>query len=155
MNMKKILNAMTAMAAVALLTACDIETSGNGRLDGFWHLCSVDTLQTGGHTDLSERRVFWGVQYKLISLRDVDTDRNHGYYVRFRQTGDSLITSSPYKDNWHQDQGDDGGDHPIDNPKLLAPYGINNLEEGFRKESLNGSTMVLKSKTLRLKFRKM
>ena len=78
----------------------------------------------------------------------------HGYYLRFRQTGDSIITSTPYKDNWHEDKGENGGDHPIDDPTLLAPYGINNLEEGFAKEKLTGGRMVLRSKTLRLHFKK-
>ena len=54
----------------------------------------------------------------------------------------------------YQDKGDNGGDHPIDDPTLLAPYGINNLEEEFVKEKLNGSKMILRSKTLRLKFKR-
>ena len=64
------------------------------------------------------------------------------------------VTHTPYKDNWHQDKGDNGGDHPIDDPKLLAPYGINNLEEEFIKEKLDGGQMILRSKTLRLKFKR-
>ena len=98
--------------------------------------------------------MFWGVQYKLISVRDVDKDKQHGYYLRFKQTSDKIVTHTPYKDNWHQDKGDNGGDHPIDDPKLLAPYGINNLEEEFVKEKLNGGQMILRSKTLRLKFKR-
>lgn len=43
-----------------LLTSCDIETSDNGDLDGYWHLVRVDTLATGVSSDLSETRVFWG-----------------------------------------------------------------------------------------------
>ena len=50
--------------------------------------------------------------------------------------------------------GDKAGDHPIDDPKLLAPYGINNLEEEFVKEKLDGGQMILRSKTLRLKFKR-
>ena len=38
--------------------------------------------------------------------------------------------------------------------EVLAPYGINNLEEHYQKESLTGSRMTLKSKTLRLFFKK-
>jgi hypothetical protein len=36
----------------------------------------------------------------------------------------------------------------------LAPYGINNLEEEFVKEKLDGGQMILRSKTLRLKFKR-
>ena len=144
---------MAAFVLVAL-ASCEIETSGNGDFDGFWPLERVDTLATGGTLDLSKKRVFWGVQYKLIYVRDIDKDRSSGYYLRFVQTRDKITTMSPDKGNWHQDNGEDGGDHPIDDPTLLAPYGINNLEEEFVKEKLNGGQMILRSKTLRLKFKR-
>lgn len=137
-----------------IATSCQIETSDNGDFDGFWHMERIDTLATGGTLDLSNKRLFWGVQAKLISVRNIDVDSNHGYYLRFRQTADSIVTFSPYKDNWHQDSGDNGGDIPVVDPILLSPYGINNIEEGFIKERLNGSRMTLRSKTLRLHFRK-
>ena len=63
------------------------------------------------------------------------------------------MTHTPYKNNWHQDV-ENGGDHPIDDPTQLAPYGINNLEEEFVKEKLDGGQMILRSKTLRLKFKR-
>lgn len=138
---------------VSMLYSCDIETSDNGDFDGFWHLEQVDTLATGGVSDFSKARVFWGVQAKLVSVRDVDKDGNFGYYLRFRQTGDSIIMHSPYKNNWHQDR-ENGGDLPVSDATLLAPYGINNLEEGFLKEHLSGGKMVLRSKTLRLRFKR-
>lgn len=154
MATKGLLKTIIATLAIVSLTSCEIETSDNGDFDGFWHLERVDTLATGGTCDLSKKRVFWGVQYKLISVRDIDNDNLHGYYLRFNQTRDKIVTHTPYKDNWHQDKGDNGGDHPIDDPTLLAPYGINNLEEEFVKEKLNGSKMILRSKTLRLKFKR-
>ena len=143
-----------ATFAIVTLASCEIETSDNGDFDGFWHLERVDTLATGGTLDLSKKRVFWGVQYKLINVRDVDKDASSGYYLRFVQTRDKITTKSPYKNNWHQDNGEDGGDIPVDDPTLLAPYGINNLEEEFVKEKLNSGQMILRSKTLRLKFKR-
>ena len=154
MTAKRLFKTILAAFVLVALASCEIETSGNGDFDGFWHLERVDTLATGGTLDLSKKRVFWGVQYKLIYVRDIDKDRSSGYYLRFVQTRDKITTEWPYKDNWHQDNGEDGGDHPIDDPKLLAPYGINNLEEEFVKEKLNGGQMILRSKTLRLKFKR-
>ena len=151
---KRLFKTILAAFALVALASCEIETSDNGDFDGFWHLERVDTLATGGTTDLSKKRVFWGVQYKLISVYDIDKEGTFGYYLRFKQTRDQIVTYSPYKNNWHQDNGDDGGDHPIDDPTLLAPYGINNLEEEFVKEKLNGGQMILRSKTLRLKFKR-
>ena len=154
MATKGLLKTIIATLAIVSLASCEIETSDNGDFDGFWHLERVDTLASGGTCDLSKKRVFWGVQYKLISVYDTDKEGTFGYSLRFTQTRVKIVTKSPYKNNWHQDKGDNGGDHPIDDPTLLAPYGINNLEEEFVKEKLNGSKMILRSKTLRLKFKR-
>lgn len=153
MTVKRLFNTILATIALTTLASCEIETSGNGDFDGFWHLERVDTLATGGTLDLSKKRVFWGVQYKLISVYDIDKEGTFGYYLRFKQTSDQIVTHTPYKNNWHQDV-ENGGDHPIDDPTQLAPYGINNLEEEFVKEKLDGGQMILRSKTLRLKFKR-
>lgn len=153
MTVKRLFNTILATIALTTLASCEIETSDNGDFDGFWHLERVDTLATGGTTDLSKKRVFWGVQYKLISVYDIDKEGTFGYYLRFKQTSDQIVTHTPYKNNWHQDV-ENGGDHPIDDPTQLAPYGINNLEEEFVKEKLDGGQMILRSKTLRLKFKR-
>ena len=138
------------------LTSCEIETSENGNLDGYWHLEQVDTLATGGVCDYRNQRVFWGIQHKLISVSDFDTFGSWlGYYFRFNQTGDSLILSKPYKNNWHQDNGDFGGDIPLtDINDTVRRCGINNLVEPFYKEKLSGSKMILRTKDLRLNFKK-
>lgn len=153
MTVKRLFNTILATIALTTLASCEIETSDNGDFDGFWHLERVDTLATGGTLDLSKKRVFWGVQYKLISVYDIDKEGTFGYYLRFKQTHDQIVTHTPYKNNWHQDV-ENGGDHPIDDPTQLAPYGINNLEEEFVKEKLDGGQMILRSKTLRLKFKR-
>lgn len=153
MTVKRLFNTILATIALTTLASCEIETSGNGDFDGFWHLERVDTLATGGTLDLSKKRMFWGVQYKLISVYDIDKEGTFGYYLRFKQTSDQIVTHTPYKNNWHQDV-ENGGDHPIDDPTQLAPYGINNLEEEFVKEKLDGGQMILRSKTLRLKFKR-
>lgn len=153
MTAKRLFNTILATIALTTLASCEIETSDNGDFDGFWHLERVDTLATGGTLDLSKKRVFWGVQYKLISVYDIDKEGTFGYYLRFKQTSDQIVTHTPYKNNWHQDV-ENGGDHPIDDPTQLAPYGINDLEEEFVKEKLDGGQMVLRSKTLRLKFKR-
>ncbi len=157
MTMKKSSLSVAAclLCALSVVSSCsvDFETSGNGALDGFWHLERVDTLATGGSTDLSSQRLFWGVQAKLVSVRDFDKNDN-GCYLRFVQTSDSLTLSSPYVNNWHENEQNTGGDVPVTDKTLLAPYGISDLSEGFCKETLKGGTMVLRSKVLRLHFKK-
>lgn len=145
---------LTALTGIAVsMASCTMESSDNGKLDGFWHLEQVDTLATGGTADLSDKRIFWGVQHKLISIKDYDAE---SFYLRFQQTGDSLIMSSPYINHWHQDTGDDGGDIPMEEVSdNLRRCGINNMEERFCKERLTGSDMTLRNKTLRLIFKKL
>ena len=129
------------------------ETSDNGDLDGFWHLERVDTLATNGMRNLSESRLFWGVQYKLINLQDADGS-NANLYLRFAHEGNSLILSHPYINQWHENDEGTGGDVPTEDIELLRPYGINHLEESFVVEKLSDSKMILRSETLRLYFYK-
>lgn len=142
------------MTSALMFSSCTLESSDNGDLDGFWHLESVDTLATGKAEDFSQHYVFWGVEHKLIAVKETDTNREK-FYFRFEQTGDSLKITQVYKNHWHQDQGEEGGDIPVDElSDDLQHYGINALPEGFKKEALSGSKMILKSKTVRLKFKK-
>lgn len=46
--MKKIIGALSLAVMMLTLSSCEVETSQNGDLDGFWHLEQVDTLATGG-----------------------------------------------------------------------------------------------------------
>lgn len=146
--------AATVMAGVMGFASCELESSDNGDLDGYWHLESIDSLENGHTADLSKLHVFWGVEYKLISVRDTDHDADR-YYFRFDQTSDSLKITQVYLDHGHQDKGDDGGDHPLDEvTESLRYYGINQIPDAFRKEVLNSSKMVLRNSKLRLTFKK-
>lgn len=133
--------------AVAL-GACTIETSGNGDLDGFWHLVRVDTIATGGVKDLSAERIFWSIQGPLLDVRDAD-GRYQECISHFERQGDSLFI----KDQYVYDRAE--GDHLIDDVSLLAPYGINKLGEHFRILTLSGGDMMLESEMLRLRLEKM
>lgn len=150
-------NIIFAILAATALTSCEIETSDNGKLDGFWHLERVDTLSTGNSADYSNRHIFWGAQLRLISTTDASTERFGKFYLRFRQTADSLYITKVYENHWHEDYTGDGvgGDIPVDAVNdSVRHYGINAIPEGFAKERLGGKWMVLRSKTLRLTFRR-
>ena len=64
--MKKLLF-LVPLAAILCLS-CELETSDNGDLDGFWQLKQVDTLQ-GGTKDMRGSGVFWAVQTDLLEAR--------------------------------------------------------------------------------------
>lgn len=135
--------ATTATALCMALGGCTFESSDNGDLDGFWHMVAVDTLATGQTCDLSEQTVFWAVQHKLLYLRDY---RHSSFITRFQQTADSLRVYDIYYYDRTQ------GDPPVTDQSVLAPYGLDSLDNGFAIEHLSGSNMSLRSRLYRLHF---
>ena len=109
--MRKAIYTVIGATMIAAMTSCTIESSDNGKLDGFWHMEQVDTLATGGTQDLSDSLMFWCIDTKLIGVRGSGRSHNLGYYLRFTQTSDSVTVHSPHRNGWHQDQVD-GGDTP-------------------------------------------
>lgn len=150
----KIVHAMmVAFVAISMFafSSCELESSDNGKLDGFWHLESIDSLENGKTVDMSKLHVFWGIEYKLIAATQYDNNTERMFF-RFEQTSDSLKITQAFINHGHQDN---GGDIPLTEvTNDLRYYGINNLPEGFAKKALSGSKMILRSKTLRLKFKK-
>ncbi len=138
-----------AILSITALSSCTIESIDNGHLDGFWHIEKIDTLETGGRLDLSENTIFWAIQAKLMHTQGYDDK----FFFRFKKSDKTLTLSSPHLDRWHQDQ-ENGGDHPVEDPAVLHPYGIQDLEETFTIEVLKSSKMVLSSQMLRIHFRK-
>ncbi len=137
-----------ALLAAVLVCSCEIEMSSNGKLDGMWHLVSVDTLSTSGVRDMSEERIYWSFQNRLLELDD-KSGVNHSVLYRFELSDGILNLRDPYiydREN---------GDKPLTNIIMLVPFGINELEENFTVEGLGHGKMVLRSEYLRLKFRKM
>ena len=150
--MKKIF--LLLIASLPFLMSCDLETSDNGNLDGYWHLMSVDTLATSKQCDMSKQKVFWAVQVNLIQLRGADHVKEGGegreFYERFELKNNMLSLYDPHE----KDR--ENGDPVITEERLscLHPYGINNLKEQFEVLDINNHEMILKSSMLVLRFRK-
>lgn len=135
-------------ATIALLASCELESSNNGDFDGYWHMQHVDTLATGGQFDLSDSLRFWAVQMSLLSLTDKSGNAGD-YLLRFSYDSDTLRLYDPHHNNRME------GDPALDDATLLAPYGINAVDEVFLIERLKGSVMILKGDSLRLTFNKL
>lgn len=134
------------MIAATALASCTLETSGNGDLDGFWHLTAVDTLATGGTADYSDKRIFWAFQGKLYKLREYTT--GNAVVGHFSNEGDSLIFSDVYENDRMED------DPAITDVAQLNIYGVNAIGEHFSIVNLSSSRMTLQSATLKLNFKK-
>ncbi len=132
---------------LSLMGSCTLETSSNGDLDGYWKLCSVDTLATGGTCDFTDQSTFWSVQHNLLTVRD-NSDPLAEYIFRFQQTSDSLILKEA--------KGYDKayGDTLVTNPHVLAPFGINASEEHFKIHQLSSRYMQLSNDYYHLRFKK-
>ena len=132
------------ISVISLMTACHMESSENGHLDGFWHLVRVDTLSTDtlsivGTSDLSQDYFFWAFQFQLLSVRNTQKSPEE-YFLRFQRQGDELVLSHPFQYVLQ------GKDAPVENIDLLRPFGINDQEERFRIVHLSSRRMTLQSK---------
>lgn len=111
-----------------MLGACQLETSGNGKLDGYWRLERIDTLG-GGVNRMEGQRIFWAFQSRLLQTSDLN-GRVQACLLRFRKEKDSLLLSDPYLYNR------ESGDEPITQLARLVPFGLNSLDERFKVERL-------------------
>lgn len=136
------------ISVISLMTACHMESSENGHLDGFWHLVRVDTLSTGGTSDLHQDYFFWAFQFQLLSVRNTQKSPEE-YFLRFQRQGDELVLSHPFQYVLQ------GKDAPVENIDLLRPFGINDQEERFRIVHLSSRRMTLKNHFLVLTMQKL
>jgi hypothetical protein len=138
------------LALGMMIVSCELETSGNGKLDGYWQMCQVDTLTTGGVTDTRESLIYWGIQGKLLQIRYSENNvyLGEGLLFRFENDNSLLTLSSPVVHHLYET------DEPIDDVELLKPYGIYRLEEKFTIEQLDDKYMILTNDVLRLHFRR-
>lgn len=129
-------------------SSCTLETSNNGKLDGFWQLTRLDTISTGGVADMREKNAFWAVQMHLLELKHPSGNTRHNVLFRFEQKGDSLILYDPYVSNREE------SDYKITDPVDLYEFGIYHLREAFFIGRLNSNYMDLQSDRFRFHFRK-
>ena len=143
-------NIICVLTLCMLLVACELETSGNKELDGYWQMSQVDTLATGGITDTREALIYWGIQGKLLQIRFSENGKylGEGFLFRIERGAYTLNLSSPILHHLYET------DEPIDDVEILKPYGIYDLEEVFSIEELNDDNMVLFNDDLRLHFRR-
>jgi len=132
-----------------LLTACDMESSDNGNLDGFWQMTSkTDQYAKCGAVDMRDSGITWAFQGKLLELRDVKKV-HQDILGSFEHQGGMLSVSRFYLVD--RDKGDILIDDAI---SYLVPYGVGQVQEKFKVVELNSSEMILESERFLLKFRK-
>jgi len=131
--------------------ACEIHTSNNGNLDGFWHCTRVDTLSTQGHADLSEQRLYWAFQSSLLLLTDYDGPSARLIAHFDYDKSESQLT---VKDFHYYDR--EKGDPALPDSSLsqLKAWFEMDTVTTFRVEQLTSSRLTIASSRLRIAFEK-
>lgn len=147
MMAKKIIIGLFLSILTCGFFSCSLERDKSGDLGGMWHLVAIDTLSSGGSLDLSEKRIFWSIQGVFLQVDDID-DNIEPIIFHYEHSAETLILSNPLFNDRVK------GDPKVTDLELLKPMGISELNEKYFVEVLDGGKMMLKSNTLRLKFRK-
>lgn len=132
--------------------SCNVETSGNGDLDGLWQLRTIEKLKTGEKTDGRQNAVRWSFQADMLMI---DAETNLLFYeiiCRFKHEGQILQVTNPHFSGRFIEEIND--DPSVSNPDDLKIYGLYKLNESFKVLELNGDNMILESDSVRLQFRK-
>jgi hypothetical protein len=132
---------ISSILSLLFFVSCDIESSNNGKLDGFWYLNQVDSLSKA--TNLDKQRIFWSFQYDLLQLSNLN---DNTIIYRFEKNNNRLILKNPCMFDRTL------GDTLVTDVEVLRPYGVNSLNETFNIVNLSNSDMILESPVLRLHF---
>ena len=134
------------LSALVLLTACELHTSDNGDLDGYWQLTQMDTLANNRSGDMRSSRIFWAVQGKMLEMRC-----ERVYYIinyHFSHENGQLRLFEPIISVREI------SDSTVTDPATLHFYGITRLEEVLDVQQLDADRMTLQSDLYRFHFRK-
>lgn len=131
-----------------ILCSCELETSSNGKLDGYWHIETIETIADGTSNDLSRQPFFWAFQGSLLVMHD--RDGQHGEFVMHFTYANNRLSIS---DVMLSDR--ENGDIPQTDPTAISVYGVSRLDDVFTIERLDSRKMILASATHRLYFRRL
>ena len=133
---------------ILICAACEVHTSENGVLDGYWQLRSVDTLSSGMSCDMRDSMLFWSFQGNLLHVRDNKEEKLDKVFMRFTISDKVMTLTNPIIDLR------DSSDLVLTDTTFLRHYGIHDMPETLKVVTLNSSTMILENRVLRLNFRK-
>ena len=136
-----------AMLLSLTLISCDLDTSSNGKLDGYWRVVSIDTVETGGTMHLDDRLIFWAVQNKLLQFYDREL-KTRSYILRFEKINSKWRL---YEPRYHKAQSED---IDVENPEAMKIYGMWNTDQTYEILSLGSDKMILESEGIRLNFKR-
>jgi len=141
------LNILLLLAGLLAFGGCKLENSHNGKLDGYWKLCSIDNLTDESSTDLTSESIFWAVQKDLLVVRD-NASTFIEYVFRFSKSNTELTL----KDAQKYDK--KNGNSAVSDMSLLEKFGIYSQPITYHIDDLSMSKMTLSTEIIRLNFKK-
>lgn len=142
---------LLSLCTFFLLLSCD-KLPENGKLDGWWQVTEVQFARNGVYDSIvpmKDRKIFWAVQLKLISITGISNGTTSETLCRFHYSGDRLQLTEMYVH--HRDRDDRITDSAFDK---LKDTGIDSNQADFTIEALDSKHMQLKSDFARIVFRK-
>ncbi len=129
------------------ICGCKLESSSNGKLDGYWKLCTIDDLVSSTPEDLNSKSIFWSVEKDLLVVRDNDDSSRTEYVFRFHQSDTELTLSDSqiYKKS---------GNVALESIERLYKFGIYSQPITYSIDHLTSSRMTLSTAEVRLVFKK-
>lgn len=135
------------MVGAMSIVSCDVDSSPNGKLDGYWRMQQIDTLATEGVCELDGELLFWSIQNKLLQFVDRKNETTP-YYLRFEHSGNTLELSSPFIDKSQSE------DIPLEDINVLKKYGVSSIPISFKIETLSSKSLVLSTQHIRLTLKR-
>lgn len=140
-----------SLSLIGIVSCGDlVDTSGNGKLDGYWLLSQVDSIGSGQVAKVVSDRKFLSVQGTFVQVEDRDDGTQ--YIFRFTFVSDTLRLSDARRIDRNEPNPSDPVVLSVD---ILRPYGINSLTPEYKVETLTGSRLVMSDGVVRLHYRKM
>lgn len=147
-NKINILGLLFLSFIIISLAGCNLETSNNGKLDGYWKLCVIDDIALGTSEDLSSKSLFWSVQKDLLVVRDNDDASRPEYVFHFNQGEGELTLSNGQKYDKQK------GNKTLESFEILYKFGIYTQPITYNIDNLTSSRMTLSTSEKRLVFKK-
>lgn len=146
-NRHWLLLVLVTLVVPFIFGACKLETSDNGDLDGRWYLREVEHWREGTVEEMKEKRIFWSFQVRMADFRNFS--RNIFLFSRFDHKSDGTLRLYNFYINDHANSDPVLNDSTME---LLQYVAVDSVDETYKVEALNSSTMVLSNDSLRLRF---
>lgn len=127
---------------VLVLSGCDKKWPMNGNLDGYWQMLSIENKQTGEITECKSKRMYMGIQLRMVELKDLG---ENGYLNMIGEFSYDEDQNLAVFQNLKEKVSTGDNNTPV-TVSESQKYGIENPEKTiFKVIKANGKDLILES----------